>query len=160
MSTPFLQSNHVAFGLNPVADFLSTAATTDVVNMENYHSVVFLVFWGVGTTGTNTLTVLACDDFVPTNTTAIPFRYRRVSGAINAGDTHAAVTDATTAGFATTAGSHQCYVIEVDSKELGDTGYENIQLKSVTAVGGAILGGVLIIQSQPRYADATDTTIS
>lgn len=156
----FLQNTHMAFGINPIADAFASTVTSDVVNMENYHEVVFLVYWGVGTTGTTTITVEASDDFAASNVTAIPFRYRNITGGLNAGDTHGAVTDATTTGVLTTAGSHQVYAIEVDSKELGDTGYENVRLKCVESVDSPILGGILILQRNPRFADPTATTIS
>lgn len=155
----FLEEHHVAFGKNPVADFAATSAVSDVVNMENFHSVVFLVYWGVGTTGTVTVTVEACDDVVPTNVTAIPFKYRVVTGAINAGDTAGAITDAAAAGFTSTAGSHQCLVVEALAEELGDTGKSFIRCKLTEVVDDPILGGILILQHKPRY-DVDDSTLT
>jgi hypothetical protein len=155
----FTENYHVAFGKNPVADFANGTMTTDVVNTKNFDHTVFLVYWGVGTTGTTTLTVEACDDAAATTTTAIPFRYRIVTGLINAGDTHGSLLEATASGVLTTAGSHQCYIVEVRSEELGDTGYGYIRLKGVEGTASAILGGVLILQGGPRF-DTDDTTLT
>lgn len=155
----FIESYHTAFGKNPVADFAMTSAVTDVVNAKNFHNTVFLVYWGVGTTGTVTVTVEACDDTTPSNTTAIPFTYRVVTGGLNAGDTHGAVTQATASGFTTTAGSHQCIIVEVNNDELGDTGYSYIRCKLTEVVDSPILGGILTLQGGPRF-DVDDTTLS
>ena len=159
MSQLSLAHEHVAFGINPVADAFASTVTTDIVNMKNYHRVKFYVFWGVGATGTTTITVEASDDASGTNVTAIPFYYRRVSGALNAGDTHGDITAATTSGFTTTAGSHQCYIVEVSAEELGDTDKKYVRLKAVEQTDSPILGGVLIVQLEPRYG-VTDSTLT
>src|SRR5687768_1428620 len=143
-STNFLEKYHMAFGLNPVADAFASTVASDVVNMKNFDEVTFLIYWGVGATGTTTITVEACDDVVPTTTTAIPFRYRNVTGALNAGDTHGAITAATTSGVLTTAGSHQVYAVSVRAEELGDTGYGYVRCKCVEGTDSPILGGILI----------------
>lgn len=154
---PLSELYHVAFGKNPVSDAFAGTVTSDVVNMKNFHSCHFLVYWGVGTTGTFTITVEASDDVSGTNVTAIPYKYRVITGAIDAGDTHGALTDATSTGFTTTAGSHQCVIVDVDAEELGDTGYNYIRLKTVEVVDAAVLGGILILQGRPRYGVTTST---
>lgn len=155
----FTENYHVAFGLNPIADAFSGTVASDIVNAKNFHHTVFLFYWGVGATGTTTITVEACDDVSASNVTAIPFRYRLVTGGLNAGDTHGNITSATTTGFETTAGSHQCVIIEVDNEELGDTGYKYIRCKAVEATDSPILGGILILQGAPRY-DVTTSTLT
>ena len=157
MAMLFAEQYHVAFGKNPVADFADTSAVSDVVNAKNFHSTVFLVYWGVGTTGTATITVEACDDVTPTNTTAVPFYYRVITGALNAGDTAGTLTLATAAGFTTTAGSHQCVVVEVNHEELGDTGYKYVRVKCTEVVDDPILGGILVLQGRPRFDTTTST---
>src|SRR5258707_8290667 len=74
-----LERGHFEAGIVPVADFLVNGAGTasDVINMKQYEFVRFVLFWGVGATGTNTLTIEACDDVVPTNKVAVPFWYRQ-----------------------------------------------------------------------------------
>ena len=154
MPARLLQNAHFIKGLDPVADAFAGTKASDVVNFENYHSMVFVVYKGVGTTGTSTLTVEACDDTTPSNTTAIPFRYK----AITSGDTEGALTAATTSGFTTTAGSSQLYLIEVDQDEMGDTGYGYVRLKAVESADDPVVGAVLIIGYGPRYAQDVPAT--
>ena len=154
MPTRMLQNSHFMKGLDPVADAFAGTVGSDVVNFANYHSIVFVIYKGVGTTGTSTITVEACDDTTPSNTTAIPFRYK----AITSGDTEGALTAATTSGFTTTAGSSQLYLIEVDQQEMGDTGYDYVRLKAVESADDPVLGGVLIIGNGARYAQDVPAT--
>jgi hypothetical protein len=161
VSRSFFDDFHVAFGHSAEADaFATTTGTSDVVNMKNFHSVAFLVHWGVGTTGTIKITVEACDDVVPSNVTAIPVRYRLITGAIDAGDTSGAITAATASGgYTTTAGSHQIVIVEADASELGDTGYGYVRCKITEVVDDPILGGVIILQGKPRF-DTDDSTLT
>lgn len=148
------QYGHWVKGLDPVADAFAGTVRSDVVNATKHRNVTFLIYKGVGTTGTSTITVEANDDVTPSNSTAIPFKYR----ACTTGDTWGALTDATTAGFATTAGSSQMYEITVDTDELGDTGFKYLSLKAVEVVDSPVLGGIAILMSQPRYAQAIPAT--
>jgi hypothetical protein len=148
------QYGHWVKGLDPVADAFAGTVRSDVVRGGNHRSVTFLIYKGVGATGTSTITVEANDDVTPSNSTAIPFKYR----ACTTGDTWGALTDATTTGFATTAGSSQLYEIIVDTDELGDTGYRYLSLKAVEVVDSPVLGGILIMMNQPRIAQATPAT--
>jgi hypothetical protein len=149
MHGPLSQHVHWVKGIDPIADFNDGTKYSDVVNCKNYRYVTFLYHKGVGTTGTSTITVLAGDDAAdpPTTSTAIPFRYK----AITSGDTEGALTDATTSGFTTTAGSSQIYIIEVDTEELGDTGYKYLCLKMVEVVNSPVVGAVGIIMHGGRY---------
>lgn len=146
----FSESNHIIKGLDPVADAFAGTVSSDVVNLKHYGNAVFLIYKGVGTTGTSTVTVEACSDVTPTTTSAVPFNYR----AITSGDTPGALTAATSAGFATTAGSSQMYVIEVDNKALCDSGYNYVRLKMVEVVDSPVLGGIVILLNQPRFGQA------
>lgn len=146
-----LENMHFAQGLAPVADALAGTVGSDVVNCENFNKVIFVLQKGVGTTGTSTITVEACDDVTPTNTSAIPFRYRNVV----TDDTTAALTAATTAGFATTAGSNHLVLVEADVAELAASGYSYIRIKAVEVVDSPVLAGILIIMGEPRYSVGT-----
>lgn len=148
------QYGHWVKGIDPVADAFAGTVRSDVVRGGNHRSVTFLIYKGVGTTGTSTITVEANDDVTPSNSTAIPFKYR----ACTTGDTWGTLTDATTAGFATTAGSSQLYSIIVDTDELGDTGYKYLSLKAVEVVDSPVLGGILVMMGQARIAQATPAT--
>lgn len=143
-------------GIDPVADAFAGTVYTDVVSMEDNEAVLFLVYKGVGTTGTSTITVQACDDFTPSNRTAVTFYYRR---SCNSADDQGALTAATTAGFTTTAGSSEFYEIYVRKQDVGSSGYPNVQLKLVEVVDDAVLGGVAIGMLGPNHAEDVARTV-
>lgn len=154
MPTNFLQYIHPVIGLDAVADAFAGTVYSDIVNMGDYSGCTFIRHEGVGTTGTSTLTVEAVDDVSGTNQTAIPFRYK----VMTTNDIEGALTVATAAGFATTAGSSDLYMIEVDSEELGDTGYQYVRLKMVEVANDPVLGGVLIFMTGNRSAQDVPAT--
>ena len=141
--------SHVAKGIDPVADAFDGTVYSDVYNCENFGAVEFLLYKGVGTTGTSTITVQACDDVVPTTRSAIPF----YSQNITSGDTHGALTARAAAGFDTTAGSSQAYRIYVNTDELAASGYGFVQLKMVEVVDATVEGAILFIGHEPRFAE-------
>jgi len=147
--------NKLVKGLDPVADAFSGTVYSDIVSMKNNNHVQFIIYKGVGTTGTSTITVEACDDVTPANSEAIAFNYQ----AVTTGDTSGVYTAATTAGFATTAGSSQLYKIEVDAEALLDSGYSYVRLKAVEVVASAVLGGILVNLTEPRYDEAVQATV-
>lgn len=148
------QYGHWVKGLDPIANAFAGTVRSDVVRGGNHRSVTFVIYKAVGATGTATITVEANDDVTPTTSSAIAFKYR----ASTTGDTWGALTDATTAGFATTAGSSQMYEIIVDTDELSKTGYKYVSLKSVEVVASPVLGGILVMMGQARIAQATPAT--
>jgi hypothetical protein len=150
------QQVHFVPLLRPVADAFAGTVVTDEINMSDASAVTFYLYWGVGATGTGTVTVEACDDTSATTTSAIPFKYRRNS----ATDVFGALQNATTAGFTTTAGSAQTYVIEVDANEMGDSGYKYVRLKWVEVVDSPILGGIhaMVQIAKPRAVTSTVLT--
>jgi hypothetical protein len=151
------QVGHVAVGIYPVADMFDGTVRSDVFNMKNYMGCEFHIIKGIGTTGTSTITVNACDDVVPSNRTAIPFRYRIQSS----GDTWGAVTVATATGFTTTAGSNQVYEIIVDASELAKAGYGYVELTAIEVVNSPVAGCVMWIgheSNQPQNIPATVLT--
>ena len=128
-------------GLPPVADYNDSGPVySDIVNCRGAAGVTFLLIRGVGTTGTTALTVEACDDVSPSHTQAIPFRYKQITAA----DAEAALAQATSAGYTTTAGSNAIDVIEVDPAYLGAYGYGYCRLKCTEVNGAAVLAGILI----------------
>lgn len=149
---------HLVMGLSPIADaFADDTVRSDIVNMKNYHSFGGIVFWGVGTTGTLKITVEACSDTSASATTAVPFKYRLITGAINAVDTHGTLTQAAATGYTTTAGSHQMVVVEVSAEELADTGYQYARIAIEEVVDAALLGGIILFQGRPRFDTTTST---
>ncbi len=144
----------------PLADQFDTAITSDVVSMKKHNKIYFLYYWGTnaGTAGTETLTVVPCNDTTPTlTTTAIPFRYRIITQP----DTNAGWVEAST--MATTAIVSGLVVIEVNAENLplvAGIKYEYVKLVSAELVNGAKLGGIIVIADEPRYAQDVPEKIS
>lgn len=150
------QKSHVVKGLDPVADAFAGTVRSDVASVRGCHAVTFLVYKGVGATGTSVVTVSACDDFVPTTRTAIPFRSR----ACTTGDTWGPLTAQTTAGFTTTAGSSQMYAIEVDVDDIeaAAPGFEHVELTLTESVDSPVVGAIVIILHELRHPRAVTAT--
>jgi hypothetical protein len=147
---------HWHHGLAPIADaFAGATVNSDVIKLESA-GVIFLIYNGVGTTGTSTVTVEACDNVTPSNTTAVPFIYR----ASTTGDIWGAWTAATTAGFTTTAGSNHIYEVFVDAAELAEEGYGYARLDMAEVANDPVLGGILIGLVDTRYAVVPATLIT
>jgi hypothetical protein len=148
-----IQQLHFVKGLDPVADYNAAGGTgpqySDVVEMKNFESTVFVLYKGVATggTATGTLTVEACDDFVPTNVTAVPFFYKQTLAST---DVPSALTKATTSGYAATAGSSQLQCVEVRFGDLASTGYTKVRLKVAETVNDPVVGAILVIMGNPR----------
>lgn len=132
--------------LQPVADAYAADPATDIVNLQYYRRALFLIIEAAGGTGTATVEVEACTDNAGSDNEAIAYKYRVISD----GD-WGTLTDATAAGFTTTAGANKLIAIEVDAADLPDTKpYVRLQLTEV--VDDPCLAGVLCILSEPRYA--------
>ncbi|MDO8704070.1 MAG: hypothetical protein Q7J84_03910 [Sulfuricaulis sp.] len=149
----FSERNLVINGLAPMADAFAATVYSDIVDISEAHQLTFLVWWGVGAAGTTTLTVEASDDISAGNVSAVAFRSRRINFASS--DVIAAVTARAAAGFATTAGSNQMYLIEVDPQVLAASGYKYARLKCVESVDAELLGGILVILSDLRVQKPT-----
>jgi hypothetical protein len=140
---------HTVIGLAAVADAFSGTVYSDVVKMSEYANARFIIHKGVGVLGTSTITIEACDNANGDNPVAVPFSYQAYIGA---DDLPGAVTNATAAGFATTAGSNQLYVVDVDSQKLGSKAW--LRMKAVEVVNDPVLGGILIELADPRFASS------
>jgi len=148
-----MPTGSTALAGGPIADFTDSGTVSDVVCMSKYGEAYFMVFWGVGTTGTVTITAVPVDDASKsTATTAIPFEYKRVS----ATETNTAWTSSSS--LATTAGSSQAYIIKVKAENLPTVSsvvYEYVYLNIAQLVNDPLLGGCLIMMAKPRYNEAT-----
>lgn len=147
-----LENLRIAKGLDPVANAFAGTVRSDVLRVTEAHKAIFLIYKGVGTTGTSVVTVQACDDASPSNETAVAFRYRR----LNSTDSPGAVTECASTGFTTTAGSSDLYAIEVDCKALASSGYKFVCLKMVESAASAVVGAI-VAMLVPRYADSSNT---
>lgn len=150
MSKILSQVAHIVHGIAPVSDAFTGTQTSDVHDLRESHGIHFIIYKGVGATGTFTVTVEACDDTTPSNTTAIAFAYR----ANTSSDTYGALTWAASTGFTVTAGSNHIYIIEVDADMLANSGYKYVRLKTVESVDSPILGGVMTVHWPLRYPRA------
>ncbi len=144
----------------PLADQFDTAIASDIVSMAKYKKCYFIMYWGTnaGTAGTETLTVVPCDDATPSNTTtAIPFKYKSITQP----DTNTAWTAASTYGCSARISGME--IIEVDAADLpvvSGVKYEYVKLQITELVDGAKLGGVIIILDEPRYAEDTTDLVT
>lgn len=147
----FIQNNKTVQGLVPVADAWAADPATDIVSLANYKNATFIVNVGAGATGTATLTVESCDDVSGTTTTAVPFTY----AVSTTTDTYGALQQATAAGFTTTAGGSDMYIVEINSMQLSGTD-KFVRLQFVEAVDSPVTAGTTIVLSDPRYASDSD----
>lgn len=138
----YTKGNLAAIVLPPVADAFSGTVVSDYINMKHWQAVRFLVVKGVGTTGTSTITVLRASAANGTGAEAIPFKYRRIA----ADRTLGALTDATAAGFTTTAGSEDSYEIFVDTalEGMADSGAKTFVAVSAAEVVDSPVAGTII----------------
>lgn len=147
---------HAVKGLDPIADFMDVTAggVTIPVNMQDYDKCCFYMYWGVGTTGTATVQVEACDNITPSNHTAIPFYYRATSST----DVPGTITLAAAAGIATTAGSSQIFEVEVNAADVAvaasNANRKYVRLLLTEVVDSPVLGGVLILLVNPKFRGA------
>ena len=157
--TLMMENLHFAKGIDPIADAFAGTVNSDVYSMRGHGRGLFVVYVGDGATGTSTLTVEACDDVTPSNTTAIGFWYREITST----DVQGAITRAAAAGFVTTAGSSKIVLVEVDAKDLADDGggFGFVRLHAVESVNSPVLGGVMFIAggNPNRYAKSVSATV-
>jgi hypothetical protein len=117
---------------------------------------LFIIYRGVGATGTSTVTVEACDDVTPSNTTTVPFMYRENTTL----DTWGSWTAATASGWLTTAGTNAIFEVYVDAAELMEEGYEFVRLDMAEGTNSPVIGGILVQLVNPRFQPQTDSALS
>lgn len=128
------------------ADMFNGNLTTDVVSLSNYGTVIFTLSKAVGAVGTAVVTVESCDDTTPTTSTAVAFTYTECT----TGNTWGAITAAGTAGFTTTAGANQTYLIEIRDDQLsGDDKY--VRAVFTESANAAVEGSVVSHHFFPKY---------
>jgi hypothetical protein len=144
---------HVVNILSP--QDVDTGKSSDVFSMKNHSHATIIVTCGSTNADAGNITVEACDDFTPTNDTAIDFNYYAEETA--AGDTLGARAKAEAAtGIDVSANDNTTYVIEIDASEL-PAGYPNLYLKW-SDPGGATFGSAVAILSGSRYSGAENDT--
>lgn len=133
-----------------------TVATPEVFSMKNYARANIILQLGV-TGAATTVTVEACDNFTPSNATAIPFAVYKEETA--AGDTLATREEIAAAGFATSTNDNVMYVIDVAASSLPD-GRPNLQLKVSDPAAATFVSAVAILTGARYAEDPTGTAIA
>ncbi len=129
--------------------------TSAVFSLKNHAHATIIVTCGSTNADAGNITIEECDDFTPTNDTAIPFIYYKEE--TTDGDTLSAKQTAEAAtGIDVSANDNTTYVIEIDASQLSD-GYPNLVLKW-SDPGGATYGSAVAILSGSRYAGSENAT--
>lgn len=151
----FVEEYQFIKGLDPVADAFAGTVSSDVVDMSEFEEVAFVMHIGVGATGTSTWTVEACDDIVPTTTSAIAFHSRLIA----TGDTEGALTARAAAGTIPTAGSSKIFIATVREDALAASGYRYVRATCVESVDSPVLGGILVIGKKKAARAVSNSAI-
>lgn len=142
--------------VNIIPPFGSAAATkdSDVFSLRNYAHATIVLQVGAQA-GAFNAKLYECDDFTPSNQTAIATRVYKEETAL--GDTLGAKVAVTAAaGLDTPATDNIMYVFEVDADELSD-GYPCLQLK-LSGLDNTTYISAIAILSGARYASDQSAT--
>lgn len=150
----FMDSIHLIGGLPPNADAFDGTVNTDIFECLG-EGAWFLIFAGTSSGGASVVTVQACDDITPNNTTAVAFKYR----ACTTFDTWGDWTTAATTGFTTDTSSDYMYEIWCEADELAAAGYGYVRLHMVESTNQVVDGCVLAGVGNPRYREAPESLI-
>lgn len=151
----FSDNHKVVLATPPASDVWSGDVSSDIVLLEDYNHVTFIIITGAAADNANTVTVQACSNVTPDATSEMAFKYR----SITSGDTYGTLTDAVAGtGFAFTASTaNQYHIVEVDASDIeADTAtYTGVRV-TVTEAGNetAQFGAIIAILSEPRHAKA------
>ena len=153
-----LENLHIVPGIYPAADFMAGTVQTDIVNCESAAGVVFWIFRGDATAGTETgtVTVQACDTVIPGAATAVAFQYRISTTP----DIWGAWAQALAAGFTMTAGDNQVYEVFVPAANLSALGRAYARLQIVEVINDPVVGAILMAVVKPRYQPVPATLIT
>lgn len=132
---------------------INGGVNTDVFSMKNHSHVSIIIQLGV-TGAASTVTLEECDDFVPTNSTAINFEVYKEETA--SGDTLGARVSVAAAGFATSTNDGVFYVIELDASELL-VDFPNVRLV-FSDPSAATFVSVVAVLSGSRYGKEQSAT--
>lgn len=152
---------HIVNGKYPVADCFATTGVTDRINLANYGKAICVIHTGVATGGTanGVVTVNAFAAASGGSGTALPFKYK-VCASSTTVDTWGALTDATTSGFAMTAGSNYLYVIELIEDDIVGLidGKPFIEVTVTENSNDPVVAGMLWLLPEPRYPQPVPVT--
>ena len=159
MGSNFLESHHVPLAVTSTeqglgGDMFASNVTSDIINMENWGGVVWIVTKLDGAVGTAAATIESCDTVVPGAATAIPFRYRKQITP----DTFTAWTTGVVGGVAITAGANEVWEFSVYASELSGTD-SFVRIVLTEDDGTAVHGGVVTMLFDPRYGQEIPATV-
>ena len=148
---------HLVNALPPVADVFATSSDSDIIDAGMGDGVLFVIYSGaVSGAAVNTVTVEASSTITATAVTTVPFVYR----ACVATDVWGAWTAAAVAGFsANNPVANSMWQIYVDSAEIAEAGYRYVRLSTDETGNFTVLGGVLAMVINPRYAPMPVTVL-
>lgn len=149
------QEGHIVNILPPVD--ITGGADSDVFSMKNYSHASIVLQVGVSAAAFTKIIVQSCDDFVPTNTTDIPFTLYAEETA--AGDTLGAKEAVAAAGKTPAAADNITYVIEIDARELPE-GEPNVRLHLTNGANSVIASAVALLSGSRYASDQTATAIA
>lgn len=154
-----LFDHHIVAGIYPVADAFHTAVTTDYICLRDYRRISFLIITGVGTTGTQVITINAATSAAGAGATTMAYRYK-VCASSTTVDTWGASTNVAATGFTTTAGSNYMYLVEVlvEEAQAALAGANFVSMTLTEGVSAAVVGSVIAILSEPRYPQPVPLT--
>lgn len=152
-NSSFVAANEDIFNGNPA---------TAVINVKNADTAIFMVIMNANAgSGAATITIEACDNVAPSNTTAIAFRYKLIS----AGDTQGAVTACASTGVSVGTANTILYV-EVDAADVAaaavNSTYNNhyVRLKVTESQSDAVDGAITAFLNNLRYQELTATQLT
>ena len=151
MAHKLSEDTKIINGLAPSADLFDSDPATDVVSMKHYDRLAFMLI-GVATTGTAVVTVEECDNFTPSNSTAIAFSVRKNDAF--ATDTLGADVAVSAAGYTTPTSATFMHIIEVKGATLTD-GFPNVRVVCTEGVDAAVIGTVVCLGSDAKYFGST-----
>lgn len=151
---------HFYPALAPISDAYAGGVTTDVFNMENYHAGAFIIHQGaIEDTGiSNLVTLLACDDTTPSNTSTMQFRRHTYTAST---DLWGAIASVAAAGYnfnSNNTVANGIHIVEFTAEEVfsdGGNGYTYVQLSIAETANKTVGAGILFAGIMPRYRNAT-----
>jgi hypothetical protein len=158
----FAQEFACVMGKAPVADCFATVGYSDVINASDAEEVIFLLLLGAAADNVNTITVEACDNVTPSNSTAIPFTYQLTSTEGSPGT----VTAVAATGVATdgdlAAGQHYVVMVDPADIEAASSHAGRKYCRLVVTEGGtatAQLGAIYVLVRTKRKQDQIASVI-
>ena len=152
----YIDKLHFIGGLAPDSDFASGTVNTDIFEVLG-DGALFLIWYGTNAnSGASTLTIQACDDVTPTNSTAVAFYYRSSTTF----DTWGSWTAATVAGITVGGSADSAWEIWVDGAELATHGYGYVRAHMVESTNQEADGVVAAFVVNPRDVPQSTTVLT